>query len=279
MKIKDIDFYVQKGNLKQANSQTEMILLFVLEGKMTIQSLDEIYPMSKEDILLINPGIHYEIMKEEEALYSVASFSLKFLSDILKSRNTMFYCNSVIDETHSFQDLKNLFYELTVEFTSRHHQSDCYMHSLLLKVLDCLVENYQVSQDPIVMKKESENDLRMREIMQYIMANIDREISLNELANQMFVSPSTLSRIFKKDTGVYFADYVMELRVKNAAELLKHSHQNITHIAMASGITSSASFNRAFKKVLGIRPSEYRDSYKQIESEDQKQKKKKIYKI
>lgn len=274
MEIKDIDFYVQKGNLKQANSQTEMILLFVLEGKMTIQSLDEIYPMSKEDILLINPGIHYEIMKEEEALYSVASFSLKFLSDILKSRNTMFYCNSVIDETHSFQDLKNLFYELTVEFTSRHHKSDCYMHSLLLKVLDCLVENYQVSQDPIVMKKESENDLRMREIMQYIMANIDREISLNELANQMFVSPSTLSRIFKKDTGVYFADYVMELRVKNAAELLKHSHQNITHIAMASGFTSSASFNRAFKKVLGIRPSEYRDSYKQIESEDQKQKKK-----
>ena len=103
MEIKDIDFYVQKGNLKQANSQTEMILLFVLEGKMTIQSLDEIYPMSKEDILLINPGIHYEIMKEEEALYSVASFSLKFLSDILKSRNTMFYCNSVIDETHSIK--------------------------------------------------------------------------------------------------------------------------------------------------------------------------------
>ena len=75
----------------------------------------------------------------------------------------------------------------------------------MFKLLDCLVENYQLSQKRIE-AYESENDARMREIMQYVLANLDQEISLNELADRMFVSTSTLSRIFKKNTGVYFAD-------------------------------------------------------------------------
>ena len=53
-------------------------------------------------------------------------------------------------------------------------------------------------------------------MMQYILSNLDRDINLNELADSMFVSASTLSRIFKKHTGVYFADYVMQLRVQSS---------------------------------------------------------------
>ena len=266
MEVKDIDFFVQNTLTDKENIQSNLLLIFVLEGKMKVRYLEEEYQMSKEDILLINPGINYEIMDIEDALYGVATFSMKFLGEILRSRNMIFYCNSVVDESHSYQDLRNLFYELTVEYTSRVHQSSCYMNSLLLRVLDCLVENYQVSSNGLK-KKESENDLRMREIMQYILANLDREISLNDLANQMYVSASTLSRIFKKETGVYFADYVMQLRVKNALELLKYTQQNMTHIAMVSGFTNSASFNRAFKKVMGITPSEYRETYRMQENQ------------
>lgn len=265
MEVKDIDFFVLNTLTDKENIQSNLLLIFILEGKMKVRYLEEEYQMSKEDILLINPGINYEIMDIEDVLYGVATFSMKFLGEILRSRNMIFYCNSVVDESHSYQDLRNLFYELTVEYTSRAHQSSCYMNSLLLRVLDCLVENYQVSSNGLK-KKESENDLRMREIMQYILANLDREISLNDLANQMYVSASTLSRIFKKETGVYFADYVMQLRVKNALELLKYTQQNMTHIAMVSGFTNSASFNRAFKKVMGITPSEYRETYRMQEN-------------
>lgn len=266
MEVKDIDFFVQNTLTDKENIQSNLLLIFVLEGKMKVRYLEEEYQMSKEDILLINPGINYEIMDIEDVLYGIATFSMKFLGEILRSRNTIFYCNSVVDESHSYQDLRNLFYELMVEYTSRAHQSSCYMNSLLLRVLDCLVENYQVSSNGLK-KKESENDLRMREIMQYILANLNREISLNDLANQMYVSASTLSRIFKKETGVYFADYVMQLRVKNALELLKYTQQNMTHIAMVSGFTNSASFNRAFKKVMGITPSEYRETYRMQENQ------------
>lgn len=266
MDINGMRFYVHKAAAVEENIQTELILIFVLEGEMTLTYQEESYRMKQEDVILINPGLSYEISNSQNALYAVTSFSMKLMADVLRTRDMIFYCNSVVDEGHSYQDIRDIFFQLTAEYTSKAHHTDCYLDSLMLKLLDCLVENYQLNQKSME-AYETENDSRMREIMQYILANLDQEISLNELADQMFVSASTLSRIFKKNTGVYFADYVMQLRVKMALGLLKHSEQNMTQIAMVSGFNNSASFNRAFRKTMGITPSEYRDSYRENEAE------------
>ena len=273
MDVNGMNYRVQKAVAKEENIQTELLIIFLLEGEMNLRYQEERYQMKAEDIILINPGVSYEIEKARDALYGVASFSMCLTTSILESRHMIFYCNSVIDDGHSYQDLRDIFFQLTAEYTSRAHQTNCYLDSLMLKLLDCLVENYQINQESME-AYESENDARMREIMQYILANLDQEISLNELADRMFVSTSTLSRIFKKSTGVYFADYVMQLRVKTALGLLKYSEQNMTQIAMTSGFSNSASFNRAFRKVMGETPTEYREKYRgsEEEKEDKKEK-------
>lgn len=261
MDINGMNYHVQKAETEEENIQTELLLIFVLEGEMSLKYQDEKYLMKAEDIILINPGVSYEIHDIRNAMYGTASFSMRLTNSLLQNRHMIFYCNSVVDEGHSYQDLRDIFFQLTAEYTSRAHQTNCYINSIMLKLLDCLVENYQLNQKSMEVY-ETENDTRMREIMQYILANLDQEISLNDLADQMFVSASTLSRIFKKSTGVYFADYVMQLRVKTALGLLKYSEQNMTQIAMTSGFTNSASFNRAFRKIMGVTPTEYRESYR-----------------
>lgn len=273
MDVNGMNYRVQKAVAKEDNIQTELLLIFLLEGEMTIRYQEERYQMKAEDIILINPGVSYEIENTRNALYGVASFSMRLTTSVLENRHMIFYCNSVVDEGHSYQDLRDIFFQITAEYTSRAHQTNCYMDSLMLKLLDCLVENYQLNQESME-AYESENDARMREIMQYILANLDQEISLNELADRMFVSTSTLSRIFKKSTGVYFADYVMQLRVKTALGLLKYSEQNMTQIAMTSGFSNSASFNRAFRKVMGETPTEYREKYRKAENEKEDTKEK-----
>lgn len=268
-----MSYHVQKAVSREENIQTELLVIFLLEGRMTLKYQDESYQMKAEDIILINPGVSYEIEGTRDALYGIAAFSMHLLTAVLQSRYMIFYCNSVVDDSHSYQDLRDIFFQMTAEYALKAHQTNCYLDSLMFKLLDCLVENYQLSQKRIE-AYESENDARMREIMQYVLANLDQEISLNELAERMFVSTSTLSRIFKKNTGVYFADYVMQLRVKTALGLLKYSQQNMTQIAMTSGFSNSASFNRAFRKVMGITPTEYRDRYSRqnMGNEDAKEK-------
>ena len=250
-----------------------MKLIFILEGKMHVRYQDAEFDLQKEDILLVNPGINWESeAKDGSVLYGEAAYAAPFLASAVRSSTMMFYCNSAIDDAHSYQDLRDLFYQLTAEYTARTRKSDLLMDQLLLGILDSLVEHYQVDLNTLE-RAESEGDLRMRRIMQYIVANLDKDINLTELAERMYVSTSTLSRIFKKSTGVFFADYVMQLRVRMALPLLAHTDQSLTQIALTSGFTNSATFSRAFRKYMNMTPTAYRGQHRQESEEEQEEEK------
>jgi beta-xylosidase/AraC-like DNA-binding protein len=171
------------------------------------------------------------------------------------------------DTEKSYDGLREIFAALTREYAAGEHQTRAYTDSLLLKLLDTLIEEFQVKNIGVG-EDRPESDQRMKEMMQYIFSNLDQELSLNDLAEQMFISPSTLSRVFKKNTGQYFADFVLEIRIKNAMNLLAHTGMNVTQIALACGFTNSASFNRAFRKKNGMTPLEYRKLSEKQQTEE-----------
>ncbi len=241
--------------------QTDMIILYMLDGEMNVCSYGNGVRLRKEDILLINPGVEYEINGIKDAIYAVASFSIGIISQILEGKSMMLYADSVRDPHHSYRDLRDILQEMTAEYIMHTHKSHAIIDSLMLRLLDCLIENYQVTQGQID-ANENDMDARMQQIMQYIISHIHEEINLSELANEMYVSTSTLSRVFKKSTGIYFAEYVMRMRVRTSLELLRNSNQNMIQVAMNCGFSTSAAFNRSFKKVTGMMPSEYRKKYK-----------------
>ena len=262
-----MEYTVKKAAVEESDIQTNLNILFLLDGAMTVEYYDEKYQLQKDDILLISPGIPFAITDCRNALYGLACFSTNTVAQITSSRNMIFHCNSITDVEKSYDGLREVFLELTREYAKRTHQTKAYTDSLMLKLLDILVEEFQVKN--IGTKEDfSETDRRMKEMMQYILANLDQELSLNDLAEQMFVSPSTLSRVFKKSTGQYFADFVLEMRVKNAMNLLAHTEQNVTQIALTCGFTNSASFNRAFKKLVNMTPIEYRNNAEERSQEE-----------
>lgn len=264
MNQKTMYYAVRRLSGTEEHMETAMKLLFVLEGKMRIHYQDSDFDLQKEDILLINPGMYWESCVsdgEEGTLCGEAVFTASFLSEAVSSSNIMFYCNSAIDDSHSYQDLRDLFYRLTAEYTKRTRQSDLLMDQILLGILDALVEHYQVDSDALS-GSETESDFRMRKIMQYIIANLDKDINLTELADQMYISISTLSRIFKKNMGVYFADYVMQLWVRMSLPQLSYTDQSLTQVALSCGFANSATFSRAFRKCMNTTPTAYRESHR-----------------
>ncbi|MCI1655333.1 MAG: helix-turn-helix domain-containing protein [Lachnospiraceae bacterium] len=256
--MKNLGFTVRRARSGEEHIQTDLVILFLLEGEMTVLYHGESIPMRHEDILLINPGMNYELRDVRNALYAVASYSGAMLAEIMENRNLILYVDSVSDTMHSYQDIREILIDLTAEYTSQKHQTRARQDSLLLNLMDHLIENYQIQQSRVEIG-ESEADVRMRQMMQYILNHINEEISLSGLAEEMYVSTSTLSRIFRKKTGVYFADYVMQLRVKSSLGLLNYSDQNLTQIAMNCGFSNSSAYNRAFRKVMHMTPSEYRE--------------------
>ena len=105
---------------------------------------------------------------------------------------------------------------------------------------------------------KSENVDRVDRVTRYILEDLSRKVTLDEVADLVCMSPKSFSRFFKKSTGKNFVTYVNELKVGHACRLLTESKMSITEIAFDSGYNSLSNFNRRFLEVRGMTPREFR---------------------
>ena len=107
--------------------------------------------------------------------------------------------------------------------------------------------------------KESSYTPMVIKAKQYIENNyFKEELSLEDVARDIKVSASYLSRVLKQETGTSFIDYLTQVRVKMAIQLMNDPSMKIYEIAERVGYNSQHYFSTAFKKVLGVSPVEYK---------------------
>ena len=101
--------------------------------------------------------------------------------------------------------------------------------------------------------------LKVQTIMDFVDKHYAEQITLNDVSESIFVSTYYASRIFKKETGKNFVDYLNEVRIEKAKEFLKDVQYKIYEVADLIGISDAHYFSRLFRKYTGKTPSEYRD--------------------
>ncbi|MDD2971368.1 MAG: response regulator [Lachnospiraceae bacterium] len=87
----------------------------------------------------------------------------------------------------------------------------------------------------------------------------DPALSIQMLADEVYLTPTYLSSLFKKTTGVTIGQYLTEQRINRARELLDNPRWKLYHIAEMVGYRDANYFAKIFKKRMGILPSEYRE--------------------
>ena len=101
----------------------------------------------------------------------------------------------------------------------------------------------------------------IRDAKEYIRANFSQsDLSLNRIAVHIGVSPSYFSSIFKQETGQSFVEYLTQVRMERACELLKCTSYRTSEIGEQVGYNDSHYFSSAFKKAMGQSPKEYKAS-------------------
>lgn len=130
-----------------------------------------------------------------------------------------------------------------------------------IKDLNAILEEIAIS---VVSKVNIYNNRGIKLIMQraieFIDENYSEQISLNEIAEHTFVSTYYISRLFKKELGKNFVEYLNEIRITKAKELLKDLRFKTYEVAELVGISDAHYFSKLFKRYEGITPSEYRDT-------------------
>lgn len=98
--------------------------------------------------------------------------------------------------------------------------------------------------------------------LRYVAQNFSMTITLEEVAEEINLSPTYLSKKFKKVTGLTFKEYVNYIRIRQACQMLITTDDNITKIAVNCGFNSSNYFKDCFRRIIGISPRAFRNHSK-----------------
>ncbi len=94
--------------------------------------------------------------------------------------------------------------------------------------------------------------------LRFIRANLDRELSREEVAKHVGVSPGHLSQLLKERTGRPFVELLRETRIQSACELLAQTDKPLSEIAAACGFCDQSYFTHVFRDMRGMTPKQYR---------------------
>lgn len=98
----------------------------------------------------------------------------------------------------------------------------------------------------------------IRKVIEHIHYNIDRPISLQEVAEEFGRNKTTLSRQFKEEVEENFSQYTQRIKIETSLEKVLQAQETIQEIALSVGFEDQAYFNRIFHKFMGCSPTDYR---------------------
>jgi two-component system response regulator YesN len=100
----------------------------------------------------------------------------------------------------------------------------------------------------------------------YIDEHYEEQIRLEHVAERLHVNANYFSSIFKRETGQSFIDYVNEVRVRRAMELLLKTEEKVSDISLHVGFGNFSYFNKVFKRISGVTPQVYREVTRNVKT-------------
>lgn len=231
-------------------------IYFIEDGSCSYFINNKAYKLQPGDIVLVPEGIIHNTLYEN-------SMHSRFLINCTRSflptvAIPFMHSDLFLYRNHNIKDqLYDIFCKIENEYNNPDKISEdiirCYVHMLFF----LLVRNENKYNDIY-----TKNDY-IEQAVNFIQKNYASEISLSATAQMFSVSPEHFSRIFKKETGFGFCEYVTLVRLQNAEMYIKQSDKiSVTKIASKCGFNDSNYFSLKFKKMYGISPKQMHKNIK-----------------
>ena len=113
----------------------------------------------------------------------------------------------------------------------------------------------------VISKRQERSGNIIKTAKDYIDAHFDKDISLDDVSKVVNISPYYFSKIFKEESGLNFIEYLTNIRIEKAKNLLENSSLSVKEICVSCGYSDPNYFSRSFKKNVGVTPTEYKDRF------------------
>ncbi len=259
--------FSKHGNVFPNHWHDHLEFLYIVNGKGIIECNSIPYNVKPGDLVVVNSRelhcgyslsdffMYYCIIVDPVLLQSSNAdvFSIKYINPI--TRNLLIFNNIINDDKEVLEcinrilseyDIQKIGYELSIK-------SDIY--KILVFLMRNHVSNTVDKYDYELRKKELE---RLRPVLEYIENNYSKQINGLELSKLCNISRYHFCHLFKEMTGKTVTEYINNIRINKAVELLFSTSMNITEISLATGFNDINYFIRIFKKYREMPPTAFR---------------------
>lgn len=160
-----------------------------------------------------------------------------------------------------FSSLLKLLYEAIPEKTEKElngEMEDLYRTMDLEGIHEIIEKNIGLFEQK-VQKDAGSVHREVETVKRYIYGHYGEELSIERLAEQVYMAPSYLSTIFKKETGQNLSKFIKACRMEKAKEMLEGTHEKIVGISEKVGYPNVSYFCQSFREYFGVSPQKYRD--------------------
>lgn len=258
------NFNVVEEASQNKHFHKDIELIYIMEGSLKLEIENELFSLNRDDIVVINSNKKHSFKSNKKSIIVHFHFSYEYLSSFLNKNFILFWCNSTVKNELRYEELRQTIKELLNGYLNKKREKDLLQYSLIFKILSILCNDFLVhNKDEKFLDKSNKYEDRIIEINNYIKDNFNKSINLTDLAEQLYLSSTYLSKFFKKYLGMNFIEYTNKIRVHYAIDDLLYSDKSMLEIALDNGFSSSTVFNKAFKKIYGVSPSAYRKKIKE----------------
>jgi AraC-like DNA-binding protein/ligand-binding sensor protein len=131
-------------------------------------------------------------------------------------------------------------------------------YTSFIKLLKVFADHISMVSNQILVREENTESPMITRAKNFIEENQAEDLSLTSVARAVNTSTFYFCKMFKKATGLTFTEYLGRVRVEKAKALLLSPHARVSEVAFEVGFQSLSQFNRVFKRITGLSPSEYR---------------------
>lgn len=255
----------QKIFYGQLHQHQEIQISLVVKGSGSFVVADTINEYKEGDILVIGEYVPHVFKSDSDKSDESIMCSLFFKKD---SFGKHFFELTDMAETKEFfkgseYGLKVLSkkQKITKQFNKLSHQNKIERVATLLKILNLISTAESTPLSSFVYKKRYTDDegKRMNDVFEYAMEKFYEPITLEEIADKAHMNKNSFCRYFKKRTNKTFFQFLIEIRIENACKLITSSPDlSIAMISEQCGFGTIANFNRKFKEIKGLTPTDYR---------------------
>jgi AraC family transcriptional regulator len=206
------------------------------------------------DFIMLSHGeIHTPRWNKEFEFIAIA-LSPAYTDEIIETHDSFFSAQRVISD--------NLIYNLSLKFLNELKQGNLagkvFGESLSVAFAIHLACNYSAKQKKVFAPKGKLSAVQLHQVIDYAHSNIHQNIGLNDLAKNINISPFHFIRLFKQTIGISPYQFMLQLKIERAKQLIQQSEFSLTSIAYQLGFMDQAHFCNAFKKATGVTPLQYK---------------------